>query len=162
MFPLPSRRTVFGLLAAAASVLLASGLILGEVAHLEPCYLCNFQRLLYIVIALLALCASLTNRWPQVWGVLIAASALWGVASAVEQSWMQFVPDQVTECGFSDPTLVETIVNWLSAKWPAMFMVTGLCTVKDWVFLGLSLANWSALCFLALTGVAVWQMLRRA
>ena len=82
MFPLPSRRTVFGLLAAAASVLLASGLILGEVAHLEPCYLCNFQRLLYIVIALLALCASLINRWPRVWGVLIAAAALWGVASA--------------------------------------------------------------------------------
>ncbi len=161
MSPLPSRRTVFGLLAAAASVLLASGLILGEVAHLEPCYLCNFQRLLYIVIALLARGASLTNRWPQVWGVLIAASALWGVASAVEQSWMQFVPDQVTECGFSDPTLVETIVNWLSAKWPAMFMVTGLCTVKDWVFLGLSLANWSALCFLALAGIAVWQVLRR-
>ena len=53
------------------------GLMLGEVAHLEPCYLCNFQRLLYIVIALLALCAGLINRWPRVWGVLIAAAALW-------------------------------------------------------------------------------------
>lgn len=42
-----------------------------------------------------------------------------------------------------------------------MFMVTGLCTVKDRVFLGLSLANGSALCFLALAGVAVWQVLRR-
>ena len=162
MFTTRSRRAVFGLLAAAASGLLASGLILGEVVHLEPCYLCNFQRLLYIVIALLALCACLINRWPRVWAVLIAAVALWGVASALEQSWMQFAPDQVTDCGFSDPTLVESIVNWLSDKWPAMFMVTGLCTVKDWVFLGLSLANWSALCFLALTGVAVWQMLRRA
>ena len=116
MFPLPSRRAVFGLLATASGGLLASGLILGEVVHLEPCYLCNFQRLLYIVIALLALCASLINRWPRVWGLLIAAAALWGVASAAEQSWMQFVPDQVTECGFSDPTLVETIVNWLSDK----------------------------------------------
>ena len=161
MFTTRSRRAVFALLAAASGGLLASGLILGEVVHLEPCYLCNFQRLLYIVIALLALCASLINRWPRVWGLLIAAAALWGVASAAEQSWMQFVPDQVTECGFSDPTLVETIVNWLSDKWPAMFMVTGLCTVKDRVFLGLSLANGSALCFLALAGVAVWQVLRR-
>ncbi|MBP7204034.1 MAG: disulfide bond formation protein B [Propionivibrio sp.] len=116
MFTTRSRRAVFGLLAAASSGLLASGLMLGEVVHLEPCYLCNFQRLLYIVIALLALCASLINRWPRVWGLLIAAAALWGVASAAEQSWMQFVPDQVTECGFSDPTLVETIVNWLSDK----------------------------------------------
>ena len=86
MRPIPSRRAVFGLLVAASGGLLASGLILGEVVHLEPCYLCNFQRLLYIVIALLALCASLINRWPRVWGVLIAAVALWGVASAAEQS----------------------------------------------------------------------------
>ena len=158
----PSRRAVFSLLAAASGGLLVAGLILGEVAHLEPCYLCNFQRLLYIVIAVLALCASLIKRWPRVWGLLIVAVALWGVASAAEQSWMQFVPDRVTECGYSDPTLVETIVNWLSDKWPAMFMVTGLCTVKDWVFLGLSLANWSAVCFLALAGVAFWQVIRRA
>ena len=160
--PLPSRRVVFGLLAIASSGLLASGLILGELVHLEPCYLCNFQRLLYMVIAVLSACACLLDRWPRIWGLLIGLTALWGVASAVEQSWMQFAPDQVTECGFSDPTLVETIVNWLSAKWPAMFMVTGFCTVKDWVFLGLSLANWSALCFLALAGIAYWQMRRHA
>lgn len=160
--PLPSRRVVFGVLAVASGGLLASGLILGELVHLEPCYLCNFQRLLYMVIALLSACACLFDRWPRFWGLLIGLTALWGVASAVEQSWMQFAPDQVTECGFSDPTLVETIVNWLSVKWPAMFMVTGFCTVKDWVFLGLSLANWSALCFLALAGVAFWQLRRYA
>jgi len=155
-----SHRFVFGILAVVSSTLLAAGLILGELAHLEPCYLCNFQRLLYIVIALLSLCAGLLNRWPRFWSLLVVLTALWGVASACEQSWMQFVPEQVTECGFSEPTLVETIVNWLSLKWPAMFMVTGLCTVKDWTFLGLSLANWSALCFLALAGVAMWQTLR--
>ena len=160
--PSPSHRVVFGLLAVASGGLLASGLILGELVHLEPCYLCNFQRLLYMVIALLSACACLFDRWPRIWGLLIGLTALWGVASAVEQSWMQFAPDQVTECGFSDPTLVETIVNWLSVKWPAMFMVTGFCTVKDWVFLGLSLANWSALCFLALSGVAFWQLRRHA
>ncbi len=71
---------------------------------------------------------------------------------------MQFAPDQLTKCGLSDPTLVETIVNWMSVKWPDMFMVAGFCTVKDWVFLALSLANWSTLCFLALAGVAFWQM----
>ena len=73
--------------------------------------------------------ALLTRTWPALasWGsgllhlslgasVLLAAEETGGVAAAVEQSWMQFVPDQVTECGFSDPTLVETIVNWLSDK----------------------------------------------
>ena len=154
-------RLVFAALAIVAFGLLAAGLILGEVVHLDPCYLCNFQRFLYIVVALLSLGACLINRWPRLWGALTGLAALWGVAAAAEQSWMQFFPDQVNECGLNDPTLVETIVNWLAVKWPAMFMVTGFCTVKDWVFLGLSLANWSALCFLALAGIAFWQVFRR-
>ena len=160
--PLLAPRRVFALLAIVSGGLLVSGLILGEYAHLDPCYLCNFQRLLYIVVSLLSACAALLNRWPRLWGLLIGLTALWGMASATEQSWMQYFPDQVNECGFSDPTLVETIVNWLAVRWPDMFMVTGFCTVKDWVFLGLSLANWSVLCFLVLAGVSFSQMIRRA
>ena len=159
--PIPSRRLTFGLMAFAASGLLASGLALGEFLRLTPCYLCNFQRFLYIVIALLSAFACVTNRWPRFWGLSTGLSALWGIATAAEQSWMQYAPDQVTECGLSDPTLVETIVNWLSMKWPAMFMVTGFCTEKDWTFNGLTLANWSVFCFLALAGIAVWQAFRR-
>jgi disulfide bond formation protein DsbB len=41
-----------------------------------------------------------------------------------------------------------------------MFMVTGFCTNKDWAFLGLSLANWSAVCFLVLFAIAVWLLFR--
>ena len=159
--PIPSRRLTFGLMAFAASGLLASGLALGEFLRLTPCYLCNFQRFLYIVIALLSAFACVTNRWPRFWGLSTGLSALWGIATAAEQSWMQYAPEQVTECGLSDPTLVETIVNWLSMKWPAMFMVTGFCTEKDWTFIGLTLANWSVFCFLALAGIAVWQAFRR-
>ena len=159
--PIPSRRLTFGLMAFAASGLLASGLALGEFLRLTPCYLCNFQRFLYIVIALLSAFACVTNRWPRFWGLSTGLSALWGIATAAEQSWMQYAPDQVTECGLSDPTLVETIVNWLSMKWPAMFMVTGFCTEKDWTFIGLTLANWSVLCFLALASISVWQAFRR-
>ena len=159
--PIPSRRLTFGLMAFAASGLLASGLALGEFLRLTPCYLCNFQRFLYIVIALLSAFACVTNRWPRFWGLSTGLSALWGIATAAQQSWMQYAPEQVTECGLSDPTLVETIVNWLSMKWPAMFMVTGFCTEKDWTFIGLTLANWSVFCFLALAGIAVWQAFRR-
>ena len=158
---LPKPRLAFASLSLVSTGLLAAGLILGELARLDPCYLCNFQRFLYIVIAVLSGCAFLLNRSLRSWGVLVGLVALWGVASAVEQSWMQFVPEQVNECGISDPTIVETIVDWLALQWPAMFMVTGSCTVKDWVFLGLSLANWSALCFLGLAGVAFWLVIRR-
>ena len=82
-----------------------------------------------------------------------------GLATAINQSWMQYAPQQAIECGFGDPTLLEQTVNWLSTLWPSMFMVTGFCTQKDWVFLGLSLANWSVLFFaaLALGGILAFR-----
>ncbi len=156
-----SVRTVFALLAAAALCLLAGGLIIGEVAHLHPCYLCNFQRLLYIVVALFALCGALIPRWHRLWSVLVGAPAIYGAVTAIQQSWMQYAPQQATECGFGDPTLVERVINWLSAQWPAMFMVTGFCTNKEWVVFGLSLANLSAVCFVILSVVAVWMLFRQ-
>jgi len=156
-----STRTVFSLLALASLGLLASGLVLGELARLQPCYLCNFQRFLYIVLAVVGVCGVLIPAGNRFWAVLFGVTALGGVIIAVQQSWMQYAPQEATECGFGDPTLVERIVDWLGAQWPSMFMVTGFCTNKEWVFLGLSLANWSALCFLVLLVVAVWQLFRR-
>jgi len=156
-----SNRRVFALLVTVSLGLVAAGLVLGELAHLHPCHLCNFQRLLYIVLAFFALCGVLLPGWRRLWCVLVGLTAIGGAISAVQQSWMQYVPQQPIECGFGDPTLVERIVDWLGAQWPAMFMVTGFCTSKEWIFLGLSLANWSVLCFLALLGVALWLGCRR-
>ena len=156
-----SDRTVFVLLAGACFGLLASGLILGQAAKLQPCYLCNFQRLLYIVTGGgVALGGILVPGWRWLWSALVGLTALGGLATAIEQSWMQYAPLEVTECGFGEPTLLERIVDWLGGHWPSMFLVTGTCTNKDWVFLGLSLANWSALCFSALFAASLWLLLR--
>ena len=97
------------------------------------------------------------SGWVQ--AAPIGLAALGGLATAINQSWMQYAPQQAIECGFGDPTLLEMTVNWLSLQWPSMFMVTGFCTQKDWVFLGLSLANWSVLFFaaLALGGVLAFR-----
>jgi len=154
-------RSVFSGLLAASLGLLSAGLVLGELVRLQPCYLCNLQRLLYMVLAFFALCGVLWPRWSRLWSVLVAAAAGGGLSSALQQSWMQYAPQQATECGFGDPTLAEQLINWLGVQWPAMFMVTGFCTNKEWVFLGLSLANWSAVCFFALLATALWLLLRR-
>ena len=156
-----STRIVFILLAIASLGLLAAGLVIGEWARLHPCHLCNFQRLLYMALAFFALCGALLPGWRRLWCVLFALTAAGGVATALQQSWMQYAPQQAIECGFGDPTLVEQIVNWLGMQWPSMFMVTGFCTNKEWIFLGLSLANWSGVCFLALFVVAGWLLFRR-
>jgi len=156
-----STRSAFVVLTVASLGLLAGGLVLGEMARLHPCYLCNFQRLLYLALALFAFCGVLLPAWRRVWSVLVGLTALGGVATAVYQSWMQYAPELVKECGFGEPTLLEQIVDWLGMRWPSMFMVTGFCTDKDWVFFRFSMANWSVLCFFSLFVVAAWLLLRR-
>jgi disulfide bond formation protein DsbB len=156
-----SNRQVFALIAVAALGLLAGGLAIGEIERLHPCYLCNFQRLLYILVGVFALCGVLLPGWRRLWGALVGATAIYGAVIAIQQSWMQYAPQQATECGFGDPTFVERVVNWLSGQWPAMFMVTGMCTNKEWIFLKLSLANWSAVCFVILSVLALWLLFRR-
>ena len=157
----PSLRVRFLLLAVCAFGLLAGGLILGEVLRLQPCHLCNLQRLCYMVFGVVALAGVIAPLASRVWGSLLALSAAGGVAAAIEQSWMQYAPQSVNECGFGDPTLTEQLINWLGMKWPAMFMVTGFCTQKEWTFLGLSLANWSGLCFLGLLVLSLGFFFRR-
>ena len=156
-----SNRIVFAMLAVASLGLLAAGLILGELARLQPCHLCNFQRLIYMVLTAIALCGVLLPGGRRLWSVLFGLAAMGGVITAIQQSWMQYAPQEAIECGFGDPTLVERVVDWLGMQWPSMFMVTGFCTNKEWVFLGLSLANWSGVCFLALFACAVWLLFRR-
>lgn len=156
-----SSRSAFALLATASLGLLAAGLLVGELAKLQPCHLCNLQRLIYLVLAFFALCGVLLPDWRSLWSFLVALAAAGGVVAAVQQSWMQYAPQLATECGFGDPSLTEQLINWLGVKWPAMFMVTGFCTNKEWIFLGLSLANWSGICFLLLLVGALRLLLRR-
>ena len=134
----------------------AGALVLGEVFKLQPCYLCNLQRLYYLLMAFFALCGLALPRQRRLWTALIVLVALGGMAAAIEQSWMQYAPQNVTECGFGEPKLSEQIINWLGERWPAMFMVTGLCTVKEGSFLGLTLANWSIFGFLGIALLSAW------
>jgi disulfide bond formation protein DsbB len=136
--------------------ILGAGVILGEIARLKVCYQCNFQRFMYLVIALIAFLGVLFPRARTLWAGLAASAALIGAGSAIYQTWLQFVQDPSMECGFGDPTLIERIVNALSRHWPSLFMVTGSCSEKDWTFLGLSLANWSAFVFLSFFAAFLW------
>ena len=156
-----STRIPFLFLTLAPLGLLGGGVFLGAVMHIQPCYLCNFQRFLYMSLIVFGLGGLLINGWPRFWAALYGATALGGVAAAAYQSWMQYAPQSVVECGIGERTLIEQFVDWLGMQWPQMFMVTGFCTSRDWVFLGLSLANWSVLCFLGLAAIAGWLLFRR-
>ena len=67
---------------------------------------------------------------------------------------MQAFPHLAKECSFTEPNLIERLVDWLGMQVPSLFMATGFCTSKEWVFLDLSMANWSLLVFAGMAGYA--------
>jgi protein dithiol:quinone oxidoreductase len=154
-------RAWFAALALGVFGLVAVGMELQALLRLAPCPLCIFQRLLYLVIGLVALAGVLLPGGRLLWSALIAALAAGDVAVAGYQTWMQAFPLLATECGYSDPNAIERLVDWLGMQWPALFLATGFCTSREWEFLALSMANWSLLIFAGIVGYAVLLFMRR-
>jgi len=154
-------RAWFATLALGTLGLVAFGMELQQLFRLAPCPLCIFQRLLYIVIGLVAMAGVMLPGGRLLWSALIAALAAGGVAVAGYQTWMQAFPHLATECGYSDPNLIERLVDWLGMQWPSLFLATGFCTSREWEFLGLSMANWSFLIFGGIVGYAALLLMRK-
>ncbi len=154
-------RAWFATLALGTLGLVAFGMELQQLFRLAPCPLCIFQRVLYIVIGLVAMAGVLLPGGRLLWSALIAALAAGGVAVAGYQTWMQAFPHLATECGYSDPNLIERLVDWLGMQWPSLFLATGFCTSREWEFLGLSMANWSLLVFAGIVGYAALLFMRK-
>jgi protein dithiol:quinone oxidoreductase len=156
----PPRAIWFATAAAAAAVVLTSLVVTAWLA-LDPCHLCIFQRLLFMLIAALGLLAALTGGLVRrLAGGLLALAAAAGAASAAYQSWLQEQPSDAISCIGGQPGLIERLVEWLGQQVPALFLATGFCEEKELLILGLSLANWALLCFV-LTLAAAWWALRR-
>ncbi len=156
MMALPtSARAAFALIALAAAGLVGAGLVIGELMRLNPCPLCIFQRVLYLLIAFWALCGVIIPGPRRTWGLLIVATSLGGMATAIYQTWMQLYPDLAVQCGYGEMNLIEKLVDWLGMQWPFMFMATGFCTSKESI-LGLTMANWSIPCFFAFLFAGLW------
>jgi disulfide bond formation protein DsbB len=149
------------LLALGAWGIAGAGLLIQEWENLNPCPLCIFQRVLYLVFGLAALlCAlpPLSARGYRRAGFGLALIALGGLLTALYQSLMQARPDLIQECSYTNPGVIERFVDWLGMRYPDLFLATGMCSSQEWVFLGLSMANWSVACFLALGGLALGFM----
>jgi disulfide bond formation protein DsbB len=146
--------------------------LLQEWEQLNPCPLCIFQRLLFLLLGLLALLFALPPLSAETWagrrkyrymGALLAALCLVGFGVAFYQTLMQSAPGLVSECSFEDPGPIEQLVEALGLFWlenspvlPELFFAAGLCSSKEWTLFGLSLANWSALAFLGFGLFLAW------
>jgi|GEM_PF-243505 len=171
-----SPRGGFLLVGLAAWGITIAGLVLTHWEQLQPCQLCIFQRLLFMLIGTLALLAAAVTRSGEsssrTLGFILALPCLLGFGVAIYQTLMQSVPGLVSECNRADPGLIEDFVDWLGIEWMVwighiewaaniaflrdLFLATGQCASKEWVFLGLSLANWAALFFCLFTLFVLW------
>lgn len=160
--PLPLR-ALFLAATLTVAALLTFGLYLQHGLGLEPCPLCILQRIAFFGVGLFALLGVMLARRPWAGrgcaaGMLLCA--LGGLGLALWQSWLQrHPPSDPFACGPGLDYLVETLP--LSEWLPKVFAGEGQCTAIDWTFLGLTIANWSALWFAAFTLLAAWLMLRR-
>ena len=153
-------RAWFATLALGCFGLVTAGMVLQEIYHLAPCPLCIFQRLLYMVIGGLGLLGFALPSARLLWAGLIGALAVLGTGVAAYQTWMQAYPHLAPECSFTDPNMIERLVDWLGMEWPSLFLATGFCTSRDWELFGLSMANWSVLVFAGIVAY-VWLFLLR-
>ena len=151
---------------AAPLLLLLAGLCLAAVAaawvsqyrfDMQPCPWCTFQRLLFLVIAGLALLGALVpgRAWRRGMAGLSLVVALGGIASAL---WQHHVAAASDSCNL---TLADKIMQGLGLydRAPALFAPMASCADAAVNLLGVPYAYWSLGVFLACGAlcVAVWR-----
>lgn len=142
-------RRWFALLSVGGFGLLAFGLYLQHAVGLVPCPMCIVQRYAFVGVAVLSGLAAALPLGRARWGAAagVATVAGFGAFVAVRQSWLQWYPPEVLACGRDFYGMIESFP--LKRSLPMIFKGSGDCSQVDWSFLGLTIANWSFLCFVA-------------
>lgn len=151
-------RRTYALICAACVAMLAFGMYLQHVVGLEPCPMCVVQRYALVLVAVFTGLAGATGRTglQKTWGLLALVAAVGGAYTAARQSWLQWHPPEFVSCGRDIYGMIESFP--LQRAIPMIFRGSGDCSQIDWTFLGLSIANWSFICF-AVFGVVVLGLL---
>jgi protein dithiol:quinone oxidoreductase len=156
-----SRRLVLALIGLAGLGLVAGGIVMARTMNLAACPLCILQRMLYLLLSVqaLALLPWSAQRLGQFAAVLMGLTAATGAGIAGYQTWLQrFATD--TRCAVDLPWW-ERLVYWAGEQSPLLFEATGLCSEAGWLFMGLSIAEWSLLIFIAMS-IAAFASVRSA
>jgi disulfide bond formation protein DsbB len=155
-------RLLWSALALGSTGVVAASFGLTAWLNLHPCHLCIFQRLLFMILAVLGGLAALQVRQPIGWwaGLLSLPIATGGLAVASYQSWLQAQPPGTVSCSAGQRGLIEQLVEWLGERLPQLFMATGFCEEGELWILGLSLANWALVSYAGCLAVVTWALMR--
>ncbi|MBK5939238.1 disulfide bond formation protein B [Halochromatium roseum] len=158
---LPATRTWWLLIAGGSALLALASILLTEWLALQPCHLCIFQRLIYMLMVPFALIAAFSSGLGQrISGALVAVSAVAGAVTATYQTWLQQQPAGSVSCVGAQMGPFERLVEWLGMQQPMLFMATGFCEDQGLVILGLALAQWALICFLLALLLSLWLLVR--
>lgn len=145
----------FGLFIVCA-LLLAGAYYLEYVVGLEPCPLCIFQRLAFLVMALVLLIAAAHHPrglGAKVYGVLLLAAAGTGIALALRHLYLQSLPpDQVPACGPGFDYMLDTFP--LLEVIRTVLSGSGECAEVQKVW-GLTIPAWTLMGYLGIGGLGV-------
>jgi disulfide bond formation protein DsbB len=144
-----SGRRPFAAVLVCALALVAGGVVMTELFRLAACPLCIIQRMAYLGLAAVASLGLLAGgQSPLVRRLIaLAMAAVAGVGAFVAgyQTWIQrFAPD--TGCS-AYQSWWEEMVERAGDLVPLLFQSDGICSDPGFVFLGLSIAEWSLVCF---------------
>lgn len=153
----------FALALATCLALVGGGLLLAQLLNLAACPLCIIQRMLYLLLALVAAIGLPVAARPwarRLAALLMALVAATGAGVAGYQVWIQrFAP--TTTCAGKLPWW-EEFVEWAGNQSPLLFKPSGLCSDPAWTLFGLSIAEWSLLCFSGLFLLGLYALLRKS
>lgn len=138
--------------------IVAYGLYIQQQYNLEPCPLCIFQRMAFLVMGTLFLLSALqnpANLGRKIYGGLHLVAALVGIGIAVRHVWIQANPEKVfAECGAGFDYIFETFP--LKKALDLVFKGTGECSSIEWTMFGLTIPQLSLIAFIGLAIYAIW------
>ena len=149
---LPQVLVAIGLVSLGAVGLAA---IAQHVFDMQPCPWCVLQRLIYIVVGVLALvAAALPGLGRRLFIVLALLGTLCGLASAL---WQQLHAVNEASC---DLSLAERIVSGLhlDSLVPQLFVAYASCGDAAVSVLGIPFAVWSCLLYVMLALLLAWSL----
>lgn len=157
--PNASPRLVLALIALASVGAVGFALFAQYQLNMQPCPWCILQRVLFLLIALLAGLGALVGARPVtvLVSLLIVASAAGGAASA----WYQhFVAAKTASCNL---TLADRIVSGihLDTALPAAFEVRASCADAASNLIGVPFEFWSLALYVVLAVAALWCLRAR-
>ncbi|EGI78542.1 disulfide bond formation protein DsbB [Hylemonella gracilis ATCC 19624] len=122
--------------------------------------MCIVQRYALVLVAIFAGATALFKgrSWHVTGALLVLLFSAFGAFVAARQSWLQWHPPEILSCGRDFYGMIEAFP--LQRVVPMIFRGSGDCAAIDWTFLGLSIANWSFVCFLLITLATLLAVIR--